>query len=144
MLLLVGGTYIIFGHIFIPVWINGRSMEPNYHDGDFTFCFGMAYLFREPEWDDVVAIRFAGKHVMLLKRIVALEGQVVEFREGVLYVDGEPANEDYVKYRGRWNLPPRVVEAGNIYIVGDNRSMHITQHKFGQTSKSRVIGSVLF
>ncbi|MHC4874756.1 MAG: signal peptidase I [Planctomycetota bacterium] len=108
------------------------------------FIFGPEYLFAEPQRGDVVVIRFAGRHIMLLKRVVAVEGDTVGFYEGSLYVNGRPIIEPYVKFRGKWNLATRKVEKGNIYVVGDNRDMPISKHKFGQTSKRRIIGGVVF
>jgi len=61
-------------------------MEPTYHDGGVNFCWRLRYLSSEPKKRDVVAVRFAGNKVMLLKRVIALEGEQVEFRNGKLFV----------------------------------------------------------
>ena len=81
---------------------------------------------------------------MLLKRVVALGGDTVEFREGRLYVNGREVAEPYVNGPCDWNLPSRRVEEGSIYVVGDNRSMPMEGHDFGQTSSDRVIGVPLW
>jgi len=78
---------------------------------------------------------------MLLKRVVALEGEELEFRDGKLLVNGKELDEPYIKYPCNWNLPPRQVQKGNVYIIGDNRSMPLNQHTFGQTSIKRIIGA---
>ncbi|MBD3307243.1 signal peptidase I [candidate division KSB3 bacterium] len=137
-------AYIFFGHICIPLRLQGASMEPTYQDGSVNFCWRLAYLVSDPQRGDVVLVRFAGNRVMLLKRIVALAGQQVEFREGTLIVDGEPVAEPYVKYPCTWNLPPRQVQPGHVYVVGDNRSMPIEQHHFGQTPTTRIRGKILW
>jgi signal peptidase I len=109
-LILVALTcYLIFGHLLIPLRIEGLSMDPTYRNGSFAFCWGPQYLFSPPEGFDVVAVRFSGRRVMLLKRVVALPGETVEFREGELYVDGNLIEEPYVHHRSNWNLPPRTV-----------------------------------
>lgn len=92
----------------------------------------------------MVAVRFAGNRVMLLKRVVALEGEQVEFRNGKLLVNGEELREPYVHYPCNWNLPPREVERECVYVVGDNRQMPIENHYFGQTSVKRIIGVPLW
>jgi signal peptidase I len=81
-------------------------MDPTYRDRSFTFCWRLQYLFSPPERFDVVTVRFSGRRVMLLKRVVALPGETVEFREGVLYVDGNLIEEPYVHHRSDWGLPP--------------------------------------
>lgn len=137
-------AYLFFGHICIPLRIQGRSMEPNYPDGSINFCWRLRYLFSEPERYDVVAVRLAGRRVMLLKRIVAVEGERVEFRDGKLFIDGVEMAEPYVRYPCNWNLPPRCVDEDHVYVVGDNRSLPLEQHDFGQVSMKRIIGGPLW
>lgn len=136
--------FLFFKFICKPVFLNGSSMEPNYHSRTLNFCWTPTYRFRKPEKGDVVALRYEGDRVMLLKRIVALENETVEFRNGVLYVNGKPVEEPYVLLnQGKWDLAPRKVSPGCVYVVGDNRSMPIEQHKFGEIRKSRIQGTLL-
>jgi signal peptidase I len=137
-------AYLFFGYLCIPFTIQGVSMEPTYHNGGVNFCWRLHYLFSEPKRHDVVAVRFAGSKVMLLKRVVAREGEHVEFRDGKLFVDGKEIEEPYVRYPCNWNLPPRQVEKDFIYVVGDNRSMPIEDHHFGQASRRRIMGVPLW
>jgi signal peptidase I len=137
-------AYLFFGHVLLPIRIQGTSMEPTYRNGGINFCWKLRYLFSKPERHDVVAVRFAGNRVMLLKRVVALEGEQIEFRDGKLFVDGEEIPEPYVVYPCTWNLPPRRVEKGSVYVVGDNRNMPLEHHYFGQTTLKRVIGVPLW
>jgi signal peptidase I len=113
-------------------------------NGEFNFCFRFRYAFSQPEREDVVVIRLAGKKVMLLKRVVALEGDRVEFRKGKLFVNGKKVDETYVRYPSDWNLPPRMVDKNHVYVVGDNRNVSIDRHRFGQTSIDRIIGAPLW
>ena len=81
-------AYLFFGYLCIPFSIRGTSMEPTYHDGGVNFCWRLRYLFSEPKRHDIVTVRFAGSKVMLLKRVIALEGEKIEFRNGKLFVEG--------------------------------------------------------
>ena len=119
-------------------------MEPTYHDGGFNFCSKLSYLFSKPRRFHVVAVRLAGDRVMLLKRVIALEDERVEFREGVLFVDSERVSEPYLRYPCHWNLTPRQVEKGCVYVVGDNRNMPMENHVFGQVEVKRVVGRVVW
>lgn len=140
----VAVCFVFFKFICKPVFLNGGSMEPNYHNGTLNFCWTPTYVFRSPQKGDVVALRYEGDKVMLLKRIVANAGDTVEFRQGTLYVNGKAVREPYVKYnQGNWNLPPRKVAPGCVYVVGDNRGMPIEQHKFGEIRKNRIEGTLL-
>lgn len=137
-------AFIIFSIIFLPIRIKGHSMAPTYMNGDFNFCFKLRYIFSKPERYDVVAIRLAGEKVILLKRVVALEGDVVEFKNGTLFVNEKKIDEIYVRYPSDWNLSPRKVDKGHVYVVGDNRNVPIDVHQFGQTSIGRIIGAPLW
>lgn len=136
------GAYIFFSTVLLPLRIDGLSMEPTFKDGGFTFCWRQKYLFSTPARGDVVAIRFAGRKVVLLKRIVALEGETVSFREGLLFVNGKPIEEPYVQHRLPWDLPPRRVRPNKVYVVGDNRGVPMDNHYFGQVAVNRIIGGV--
>ena len=137
-------AYIFFGFICIPLAIRGKSMEPTYHDGSLNFCWSLKYSFHGLERHDVVFIRLAGRRVMLLKRVVALEGEEVEFRKGRLMVDEREISEPYIRDREDWDLPPRRVEKGHVYVVGDNRRVPIREHYFGQTPVWRIAGGPLW
>ena len=119
-------------------------MEPSYRNGGFNFCWRLRYLFSDPKRYDVVVVRFAGSKVMLLKRVVAVGGEQVEFRDGRLLVDGEAIDEPYVRYPCNWNLSPRHVEKDHVYVIGDNRSTPMENHYFGQASVKRVVGAPLW
>jgi signal peptidase I len=137
-------TYLFFGHVCIPFRIQGSSMEPTYHNRGINFCWRLHYLFSEPKRNDVVTIRFTRSRVMLLKRIVALEGERVEFRDGKLLINGNELDEPYIRYPCNWNLLPRQVEVHCVYVIGDNRNMPMENHYFGQTSIRRILGVPLW
>lgn len=137
------GCYLIFSYVLIPLRIQGHSMEPTYKNGSFAFCWRLQYLFAPLERFDIVTVRFSGKNVMLLKRIVGLPGETLEFRQGILYINGKQIEEPYVQHREPWNLAPRLIEPGHIYVVGDNRATSMSRHTFGQVDAGRVLGGVI-
>lgn len=137
-------AYLLFGHLLIPFRIHGHSMEPTYRNGEVNVCWRLRYLFSKPKRGDVVVIRFAGQKVTLLKRVVALENEEIEFRNGTLWVDGQEVKEPYVHAPYNWNLSPRRVEPDSVYVVGDNRFGPMGNHLFGQVALSRILGSPLW
>ncbi len=117
-------------------------MEPTYTDGSFAFCWRPNYLFSKIERLDIVTVRFSGRSVMLLKRVIALPGDTLEFREGLLYLNGKQIDEPYVQHRSLWNLAPRTIAPGHVYVVGDNRATAMSRHVFGQVTVERIVGGV--
>ena len=143
MLIVAAVSLLVFGVFLMPCVIDGESMMPTYDDHGLTFCKRWSYWFSRPERGDIVIINYAPR-VYLLKRIVALEGDTVEFRNGTLLINGKKVDEPYVRYMSNWNLKPRTVADGNCYVVGDNRSQHINEHIFGQIQLKRITGKPLF
>jgi len=137
-------AYLIFGHLLTPIRITGHSMEPTYRNGEVNFCWRLRYLFSKPKRGNVVLIRFTGQRVTLLKRVVALEGEEVEFRDGRLFINGKELNEPYIHTPYHWTLSPRRVEPNSVYVVGDNRSVLMQNHFFGQASLPRILGGPLW
>lgn len=137
------GSFLIFGFVLLPCVVNGPSMLPTYAARGFNFCNTLPMRFRAPRRGEVVIVRLhAGK--LLLKRVVAFAGETVEFRDGVLFVNGEKQYEPYVKTASDWKLPPRKVEEDCVYVVGDNRGMEMSYHVFGQVRTRDVIGVPLW
>jgi len=137
-------AYLIFGYLLIPFRIQGTSMEPTYQNGQINFCWKLRYLFSKPRRGDVVVIRLTGQKVTLLKRVIALEHEVIEFHNGKLLINGVEQEEPYLRYPYDWTLPARWVEPDSIYVVGDNRRGPIQNQIFGQTSLKRVLGGPLW
>ena len=143
LITIVAVGYVVFSFILIPEIIVGASMEPTYFRRGFTFCWRGKYLFSEPKRGDIVIIRFTDK-VSLLKRVIGLPGDTVFIRNGTLYLNGIAQKEDYVKNPCDWNLPPRIVAPGHAYVIGDNRSMPMIRHKFGEVNQKRIHGAPLW
>ena len=131
----------LFFSVFKPCFISGSSMEPTYHDRSFVLVFRWSYLFRPVQRGDVVTIAYF-ERTNLLKRVVALAGDRVEFRNGRLWVNGQEQQEDYVVNPCSWNMKPLTVRPGHCFVVGDNRNQRQEEHKFGEVEVKRVNGGV--
>ena len=129
--------------VLLPIKIVGPSMLPTYQDHGVNLVNRLAYRSHEPQRGDVVAIRTSGESIMYMKRIIGLPGETVAFHEGHALINGQPLDEPYLKYPCDWDLPPVTVEPGEIFVVGDNRSMPASYHYFGRTERQRVVGKIL-
>lgn len=135
-------AWLFFGYICIPALINGDSMYPTYKNRAFLFCWRPRYWFAQPNRGDVVMLRIAGRKVMLLKRVIALPGDTVAFEQGILLINGEEPNVPWARTSEcDWELEPRTVQPGHVYVVGDNRAMPIDEHEFGEIAISRIAGA---
>jgi signal peptidase I len=145
LVILVLLSVVVFKWILIPVRIMGISMEPTYFNGKINFINRWSFHGRAPRRGDVVGIRLAGENVMLLKRIIALPGERIAVRRGLVFVNGVLLNEPYVQ-RPRFpsDEAERLLKAGEYYAIGDNREMPLESHTHGIYPMRRLVGRVLF
>ena len=136
-------AYLFFGYICIPAQISGASMEPTYFRVGFNFCWRPSYWFSSPNYGDIVIIRYTNKK-LYLKRLIGKPGDTIAIQDGQLIRNGKKVLEAYVKKSSNWNLPERTVQKGKIYVIGDNRSMPIENHKFGAVKIKRLYGAPLW
>lgn len=143
VVVLVVVAIVVFKFILIPIQIDGPSMLPTYRQRGVNFVNRLAYARHKPQRGDVVAIRFAGPSIMLMKRVVGLPGETVSFTEGKLLINDQPWPEPYVKLPSKWNRPPQTLGADEYFVVGDNRSMPLQLHEHGAVKRERILGKVL-
>jgi len=130
--------------VLLPVRVQGGSMLPTYRENGVNFINRLAYLSHEPRRGDVVAIRYAGRHVMLLKRVIGLPGESVAFSNGKALINDQVLPEPYIKFPSTWNRAPVTLAPDEYFVVGDNRSMPAEDHTFGRAKRERIVGKALF
>ncbi len=142
---LVATCLIVFKFILLPIRVDGPSMLPTYRESSVNFVNCLAYQNHEPRRGDVVAVRYSGRSIMLMKRIVALPGETIEFVGGRILIDGRFLNEPYLKYDCDWDAKPDPARLRDdeYYVVGDNRSMPFEDHKQGAARRERIVGKIL-
>jgi signal peptidase I len=149
ILVLVAVCAVTFKFVLLPIRVTGISMEPTYRNRQVDCINRLAFLWREPQRGDVVAIRFSDPgdfstpSDMLMKRIIGLPGETVSFHQGHAYINGELLNEPYLKFSCDWEHGPIQCGPDQYYVVGDNRSMPFEYHMQGRAERNRIIGKVL-
>ena len=143
ILVLVAVCFVVFHFVLLPLRVSGISMEPTYHDNSINFLNRLAYLTHEPQRGDVVSIRYAGPHVMLMKRIVGLPGETIRFVHGTIFINGAPLRRTLRKNPCDWTSPPEQIGPDEFFVVGDNREMPERDHVHGRVERGRILGKVL-
>lgn len=119
--------------------IPSSSMEPTLQVGDTVLV--TPYLSgRHPSRGDVVVFRSpVNAEEMVVKRIVAVPGDLVETREGRLLVGGHPVTEPYA--RGiTAAVAPQIVAAHAYYVLGDNRTNSYDSRLWGSIDETAIAG----
>ncbi|HYG22636.1 MAG TPA: signal peptidase I [Verrucomicrobiae bacterium] len=145
ILFLVAGVWLVYKFVAVPIKVQGPSMLPTYADNGVNFVNRLAYRWHDPRRYDVVAIAHSGEHRLLMKRVLALPGETIEFRNGKVFINDELLPEPYLTpgFPTSWTIAPQTVAPGHYYVVGDNRTMPEELHVKGQAQRRRIIGKVL-
>ena len=124
--------------------VDGLSMEPRVHAGELVLINTLAYRFGSPHRGDVVAFRHDGPTTeTYIKRIVALPGERVEVRDGIVSVDGRALEEPYVQFRDRRSAAAVVVPPHAYYVLGDNRADSDDSRNWGVLHDDAIVGKAL-
>ncbi len=138
-----GIAFVIKLFVVQPFYIPSGSMEPTLFPGDRVLVNKFIYRFRNPEPGDIVVF-VAPRDVQerdFIKRVVAVEGQTVEVKDGKLYVDGKARDEAYIaSTRDHATFGPVTVADDNVFVMGDNRSNSSDSRVFGPFDRDRIVG----
>lgn len=129
--------------------VDGRSMQPNFADGQRIIVSRLHYLFGEPARGDIVIFNSPASRPgdpPLIKRVIGLPGETIEIRETLVYVNGSSLNEPYINEpcsvnRCRdevWQLGPE-----EYFLMGDNRNNSRDSRSFGPVAADALIGEAL-
>ena len=126
----------------------GTSMQPTVYANDMVIVNKFIYRFTSPARGDVIVFPSVenGEKVFLIKRVIGLPGDVVDLREGKVYVNDKELVEkkravETTPVSGQITFPVTVPE--NCYFVlGDNRivSKDSRYRSIGMIPRSRIVG----
>ncbi len=141
---------VVFVFFVRLVSVSGMSMYPTLENNDKVVLLSNFLSQNYRQGDIVVLMQENYKDEPLIKRVIATEGQTVwiDYDAGVVYVDGEPLDEDYTAAptynRGTLQMPVQVPE-NCIFVLGDNRNESADSRfaEIGMIDKRQVMGKVL-
>jgi len=106
--------------------VDGHSMQPSLLNSERVLVNKFAYRLGAPVPMDVVVFRYPKEPWRdFIKRVVAVEGQTVEVRDGHVYVNGQSIDEPYLQSPTHGVYGPEIVPAGTVFVMGDNRNFSL-------------------
>jgi signal peptidase I len=119
----------------------GTSMEPNLHNGQYLIIDKISYRLGDPQYGDVVVFEPPNRPGEdYVKRIIGLPGQLVEIRNGQVFIDGQPVHEPFTVRPGSYSMEPRRVGPNEYFVLGDNRNSSSDSHSWGMVPRENIVG----
>ena len=148
-------VFVLFG-VFIaqPVVVEGTSMLPELHDGERLLVNKLVYYnFHNVSWGhiergDIIVFWYPkDPEKSYVKRVVGLPGETVEVRNGKVFINSQPLDEDYLDTEHNQALPsfpPRRVDDHYYFVMGDNRDNSSDSRYWGLVPEKYIYGKVFF
>jgi len=136
-----------------PTIVFEHSMQDTLQPRDYVLLAKQAYRVHGPERGDIVVFSSnlpadSGSGTKdLIKRVIGLPGETVEVRDGSVFINGVPLNEDYTKDgTTEGTMAPLVIPDGEYFMMGDNRQVSDDSRdpKVGCIPENLILGKVFF
>jgi signal peptidase I len=135
--------FLIINAVSARVRVDGLSMLPTLHDGEFVLVNRLSYRLGVPVRGDIVVFRSVTQPDLdLIKRVMGIPGDKLNIGHGQVRINGVVLNEPYInaepRYSGDWSVPE-----GYLFVLGDNRNDSSDSHAWGLLPIRNVIGKAI-
>jgi signal peptidase I len=144
---------MIYLFIMSPQEINGQSMDPTFHNGEYILTNKVEFKLNEPKRGDVVIFKSPrNKDIDYIKRIIGLPGDTVKLTNSVFFINGAPLDESAYIGPGVFTASGSflqenseiIIPEGKYFVVGDNRPHSSDSREFGPVPVEDFIGKAFF
>ena len=133
-----------------PFIVEGASMVPNFHDGEYLIIDEISYAVTPPKRGEVIVFRYPlNPSEYFIKRIIGLPGETTSIKNGLISIKqpdsgetlvlGEPYIPDNI-----FTGPDEIIELGadQYFVMGDNREASSDSRVWGPLPKGNITGRV--
>jgi len=132
--------------IFTPIKVDGQSMQPTLRNNERGI---MLKNYQNYSYGDIIVFKSGNQR--MIKRIIALDGDVVEIDKNKVIVNDKILEENYlitysdkVEFIDEMTEFSQLVEPNSVFVLGDNRLNSIDSRMIGSIPKEDILGKVLF
>ncbi|MCB0973457.1 MAG: signal peptidase I [Actinobacteria bacterium] len=138
----LGRTYVMQTYT-----IPSESMEHTIDKGDWVLVEKLSTRFGSPSHGNIVvfetpdSVKGPGVPDVLIKRVIGVPGDIVEGKEGHLFINGVQQDEPYTaEPQATITFGPVSVGEGQYFMMGDNRGNSRDSTVFGPIPEDSIIG----
>lgn len=136
-IIIVVVVLLVRSFIVTPGLVNGSSMEPTLHNNELVLINKIG-LNKGIDRYDIVVVKY--ENSTIIKRVIGLPYETVEYINDTLYIDGEIVN---TKVDFEYTKDFKLTAGKNEYIVlGDNRNISKDSRIIGPVKERDIIGKV--
>lgn len=128
----------VFFSLFRGAEVHGSSMYPFLKDGDFFIVFKTNNI----DYGDIISVDSSELHKIICKRVIGLEGDKIELKNGVLYRNDEFVEESYVQNKNDSDNMSVVVGVNEVFVMGDNRPVSLDSRQIGCLGVDDIVGKL--
>jgi signal peptidase I len=147
LLIAIGLALVIIVFLYQPVKVEGTSMAPLLSDQERIFINKFVYRFEAIHRGDVVVFWYPlDRSKSFIKRVIALPGETVSIRQGLVTVNGNVVPEPYVppQYEDVSDYGPVRVPKDSYFVMGDHRISSNDSRVFGPVASRFIYGRAVF
>ncbi len=145
-------VFFVFSYVLIPVHIKGRSMENTIVNNSYALINALDYSVDHIERFDIIALHSDKLDEDMIKRVIGLPNDHVEYKDDILYINGIRVNEDFLDknfvnfmkdtYQSElFTLNFKIqLNDDEYFVLGDNRIESVDSRVLGVFHKSDIIG----
>ena len=139
---------VVYLFLMRPHQVSGKSMVPNFQDGEYLLTEKVSYRLNPPKRGDVVVFSAPPtRRQDFIKRVIAVPGDKIELKDGQVYVNSKLLEETYLPAEFKTDAG-EFLRSGKAYtlttdeyfVFGDNRGNSKDSRDFGPIKKADIVG----
>lgn len=139
-------------YIATPVIVRGDSMLPNLKDKEMLILSKITYRLSSIKRFDVVVLdesKIDSSDKLIIKRIIGLPGDYIEYKDDILYINGKEVKENYDRdvtddFKLENICACSKISKDKYLVLGDNRSISKDSRYIGLIDKKYIKGKAIF
>lgn len=145
-LIIIIVVLLIKTFVVAPIRVNGDSMMGTLHHKDIMILDKISYRFSPIKRFDIVVVKYKGEY--LIKRVIGLPGEKVEYKNNKLYVNGKGIKENFSHMKTSDfkidSLGSSKIPKNSYLVLGDNRTNSLDSRIIGFIEKKQISGKTSF
>ena len=134
--------FILVKFVMIPCQVEGKSMIPTLAEGDHCYSFIITRNIGIHRFD-ICVVNVDDEDKLLVKRIIGLPNETIEFYDNKLYVNGEYVSENFLHDT---NTKDFEITLGDdeYFCMGDNRDISKDSRFYGPFKENDIVSTNIF